>query len=102
MTLRQAIQKRAAKAFMVAIGSFVAMFIGVLLLNETPFEWMALLLLLPFAGAMFYLTWVLDCPKCHVRLGQAVVPIAVTRFVFAQYKHCPYCGVALDSNLIGL
>jgi hypothetical protein len=102
MTFRQAIQRKTAKAMAVFVGSFVISFLCALLFKDSAYQWLWLIFTLILAGSAFYLAWLIDCPKCHVRLGQAVWPIAAPKLSLAPYKYCPFCGIGFDQHAPGL
>lgn len=102
MTIRQLIQKRAKRAALVACGSMVALLACSVLLDGTSYGWLGIPFMFTFMGAAIYATWIIDCPKCHVQLGQAVWNIASPKLSVAAYRFCPHCAVALDSDAPGL
>ncbi|RDZ26006.1 hypothetical protein [Lysobacter silvisoli] len=45
-----------------------------------------------FMGAVLYIMWCVNCPRCGARLGQVLSGTSKPNF-------CPSCGVGLDAHV---
>ena len=53
-----------------------------------------------FAGTL-YLLFFLRCPRCRGAIGYVVTYLSGPFSISRRIRFCPFCGVALDSELEG-
>jgi hypothetical protein len=100
MTLREAIVRRKRVAAIVtyaALGWFVAAM--ALSGGEPPWLFVAFPGFAVFLAGTFYLFFFLRCPRCRGAIGYTVSHLSGPFSVSRRIRFCPFCGVALDSEL---
>jgi len=101
MTLREAIVRRKRRGSIAAFLG-VAWFAIWMVLSRAEAPWLFVAFLgvaVVYAGMLY--TFLLRCPRCRGRIGYTVSywsgPFSISRKV----RFCPFCGIALDSELDG-
>ena|SRR5437667_11937451 len=100
MTLRESIVRRKRiGAIVTYLG--LAWFVGWMALSGAQPLWLVVAFpgFVVFFAGTWYLLFFLRCPRCRGRIGYTVSypsgPLSVSR----RIRFCPFCGVALDSEL---
>ena len=100
MTLREVIVKRKRIGAIVTYLGF-AWFVAWMALSgaQPPWLFVAFPGFAVFFAGTWYLLFFLRCPRCRGRIGYTVGypsnPFSISR----KIRFCPFCGVALDSEL---
>lgn len=99
VTLREAISRKKRPLMILWYGGFF-WFVAAMLL---PVGAWRLLLAVPglmlSAACAGYALFRLRCPRCHGRIGHTVVGGSPAFTVSPDIRFCPFCGVALDTEL---
>ena len=99
MTLREAIGKRKRRLMIAWYGGFF-WFVVVLLLPVGAWRfWLAIPGLMLSIACASYVMFRLRCPRCQGRIGNTVVSYGRLFTVSPEIRFCPFCGIALDSEL---
>jgi|SRR5215467_9713448 len=100
MTLRESIARRKRTGAIVTYMG-LAWFVAWMALSNAKPLW----LLVAFPGFIvclagtWYLLFLLRCPHCRGRIGYTVNYMRSPFSVSSKIRFCPFCGVALDSEL---
>lgn len=100
MTLRESIVRRKRMGAIVThLG--LAWFLAWMALSHAQPPW--LFVAFPgfavFLAGTWYLVFFLRCPRCRGRIGYTVSYMSSPFSVSRKIRFCPFCGVALDSEL---
>jgi hypothetical protein len=100
MKIREMINTQKRKA-VIAASSGMALF-AVSFLTSTVYKGMLPVALIGFAitmGGIMFLQFGLSCPRCQGRIGYAANYPGEPFSISSKIRFCPFCGVALDSDL---
>ena len=92
MTIREMLKGQMFKAKAIAFGFWLLFAAGFFLPERNAFQALLFIPFIGFAGSVLYILFFVKCPKCGVRLGQAMSSISKPNF-------CPGCGVSFDSRV---
>jgi hypothetical protein len=100
-TIRAYIRSRAQWCVSLAIVGWIVIALGGMLAKSLPNALPRGLLpatgFLLFFGSILALRWMVNCPRCHAKLGQTIaMPLAFSWGSGPKVNFCPYCGVNLD------
>ena len=100
MTLRESIVRRKRKGAIVTYLG-LAWFLAWMALSgaEPPWLFVAFPGIAVFFAGTCYLVFFLRCPNCRGRIGYTVSYMSSPFSVSRKIRFCPFCGVALDSEL---
>src|SRR5262245_6109755 len=100
MTLRELIVRRKRTGAIVTYLGF-GWFLAWMALTraEPPWLFVAFRGLVVFFAGTWYLVFLLRCPSCRGRIGYTVSYMSSPFSVSRKIRFCPFCGVALDSQL---
>ena len=103
MTIRQAVRRKVLRALGVAVAFLLAISLVYAFTKHASWAWISVLFMLGFMGAMLYIVWLVDCPRCHASFGQHhIFNAAFNLSPLADSKFCPHCKIDLDASLPGL
>jgi hypothetical protein len=101
MTVREIITRRKRKASIVMYSGCALLVLGVILGGGgRPWRIVSVPgLVVAFAAALYSLFF-LRCPACAERIGY-IVSLTRPFSISPKIRFCPFCGIALDSELEG-
>jgi hypothetical protein len=101
MTLRESIVRRKRTVAIVTYLGFGWCLAWMVLSGAEP-PWLFFVVFPGFAAffaGTWYLMFGLRCPRCRGRIGYTVSYMSSPFSVSRKIRFCPFCGVALDSEL---
>ena len=100
VTLRELLVRSKRKAALVTYVGF-AWFVTWMALGgaQPPWLFIALPGLAAFLAGTWYLVFFLSCPRCRGRIGYTVSYMSNPFSISRKIRFCPFCGVALDSEI---
>ena len=100
MTVREVIARRKRTASIVAYSGFALFVLGMLLgAGGPPWVVVAIPGFAIFFGGTLYLLFFLRCPVCRGAIGYTVSYLSSPFSISRRIRFCPFCGIALDSQL---
>jgi amino acid transporter len=100
MSLRDAINLRRRKSGIIMMAGFTLFALGGMASSANrSFIALSLLGFLMFGGGILYQFFGIRCPRCGGKIGFALNSFGNLFAVPSQFRFCPLCGVALDTQL---
>ena len=91
MTIGELLKDRMFKARVVSITSWILVVLSIYLFkNEGGLGLLALIPSAAFFGSVLYVLYFVRCPKCDIRVGQAMSS-------YKKLNFCPNCGADFNS-----
>jgi hypothetical protein len=100
MTVRDWLSKRKRISTIVGVVGWGSLMASVALTRTVPPPWYLIVPgMVAFFAAASYLVFFLRCPRCRGPIGNAINYPGGFLSVSPRIRFCPFCGVALDSEL---
>ena len=100
MTLRESIVRSKRTGAIVTYLGLAWSFVWMALSGaQPPWFFVAIPGFVVFFAGTWYLLFFLRCPRCQGRIGYTVSYMSWPFSVSRRIRFCPFCGVALDSEL---
>jgi len=100
MTVREVIARRKRKASIVTYSEVVLLVLGMILgAGGPPWLMVAIPGFVVFLAGTLYLLFFLRCPACAGAIGYTVSYSSSPFSISRKIRFCPFCGIALDSEL---
>ncbi|HNN87356.1 MAG: hypothetical protein U1F12_04205 [Pseudomonadales bacterium] len=98
MTISEALYAKIQKVKIIGLVCWLA-FVAAIVFQ--PPESHFLFFFIPFVGfigCIFYVVFFITCPKCHIRLGQALISSGNVFSKRSKINFCPGCGIDLNTE----
>jgi hypothetical protein len=100
MTLRESIARSKRNGVIVTYLGLAWFLVWMALSGaQPPWAFVAFPGFTAFLAGTWYLLFFLRCPRCRGRIGHTVSYMSGPFSVSRKIRFCPFCGVALDSEL---
>jgi len=99
MTYRDSIRNNVSGILFLAIVSWVCAAV-LFTTNVEGSKILVPIFIIIFALCSFYISWLVECPKCMVSLGRDTLPICFPNiFIIRQCNNCQTCGFRFDNEI---
>ena len=100
MTLREVIDRRVRKLYMLNLASFAFFFGSIFLVLAQNRLWpIAVFAFVAFLVARLYRYYSIRCPHCCGQIGFHITHAGAGFSTPSKFRFCPFCGVPLDNQL---